>query len=84
MGNVTVYMGNVTATMEMLDHDYHHCHHHHHHHHHCYHHHHHHHYIGNVTAAMEMLDREEAAMSEQFETAVKDMVNTYVYMYIYL
>jgi hypothetical protein len=37
-------------------------------------------YIGNVTAAMEMLDREEAAMTEQFETAVKDMV-CFIYIY---
>ena len=29
---------------------------------------------GNVTSAVEMLEREETAMLEQFESAVKDMV----------
>ena len=33
---------------------------------------------GNVTLAVEMLEREEVAMLEQFEGAVKDMVSTYV------
>jgi hypothetical protein len=30
---------------------------------------------GNVTSAVEMLEREETAMLDQFETAVKDMVH---------
>ena len=30
---------------------------------------------GNVTSAVEMLEREETAMLDQFETAVKDMVS---------
>jgi hypothetical protein len=29
-----------------------------------------------VTSAVEMLEREETAMLDQFETAVKDMVGT--------
>ena len=32
---------------------------------------------GNVTAAVEMLEREEVAMLDQFESAVKDMVRGY-------